>query len=65
MLRSATKIKIKRDLYDQLARVEEIGGYATTEEFIVHVLEREVAGLEEGKDEEEVHKQLRGLGYIE
>ena len=65
MLGSAMKVKIKRDLYERLAQAAEKGGYATTDELIIHVLEREVANLEQSKDEEEVEKQLRGLGYIE
>ena len=43
----------------------EQAGYATTEEFIIHVLEREAAGLEQSSTDEEVAKRLRGLGYIE
>lgn len=65
MFSSKGKIKIDRPLYDRLAEAAERAGYATTEEFIHHVLDREVADMEQVSDEEEVKKQLRGLGYIE
>lgn len=62
---SSVKIKIDKSVYERLTRVAEIAGYASTNEFIAHVLDREVASLEQSKTDEEVEKQLRGLGYIE
>ncbi len=59
------KIKLDRALYERLAEAASRAGYATTEEFINHVLEKAAAGLEEAATDEEVEKQLRGLGYIE
>ncbi len=59
------KIKLDRALYERLAEAASRAGYATTEEFINHVLEKAAAGLEEASTDEEVEKQLRGLGYIE
>lgn len=59
------KIKLDRALYDKLAEAAQAAGYATTDEFIVHVLEKTVADLGGAQDEDEVRKQLRGLGYIE
>jgi hypothetical protein len=45
-------------------------GYSSPDEFVIHVLEREVAailgsGAESDDAEEEVRKRLKGLGYIE
>lgn len=59
------KIKIDKALYDRVAEMAKRAGYATTDEFIVHVLEREVAGLESAGSDEQVEERLRGLGYIE
>jgi hypothetical protein len=59
------KIKLDKLLYDRLSKAARVAGYATTEEFIRHVLEKTVANLEEAASDEEVEKQLRGLGYIE
>jgi len=61
----SSKVKIDKTLYLRLAEVASIGGYSSTEEFITHILEKEVARFEDAEDEQEVAKQLRGLGYIE
>lgn len=62
----APKIKIDRSLYEKLERAAADGGYASTDEFVRHVLER-AADARDGDqaEDEEVEKQLRGLGYIE
>ena len=61
----SSKIKIDKAMYERLTKAALRAGYASTDEFVKHVLEREVANLEEASAEEEVEKQLRGLGYIE
>ena len=61
----SSKIKIDKALYERLARAAERAGYSSVEEFIIHVLEREAARIEEAGTDEEVERQLRGLGYIE
>ena len=59
------KIKITGELLVKSRRFAEIAGYASVEEFIIHVLEKELAKLDEGDDSiEEVEKRLKGLGYI-
>ena len=59
------KIKLDKDLLEKVARAARIAGYSSTEEFVQHVLEREVAKFEEGGDsEEEIKKRMQGLGYI-
>jgi hypothetical protein len=46
-----------------------MAGYSSPEEFVIHVIEKEVAAIlgsgEGSEDEEEVRKRLKGLGYIE
>ena len=65
MFASSAKVKIDRAMYDRLARIAAIGGYSSAQEFILHVLEKEVAKFDRADDDAEVEKQLRGLGYIE
>ena len=65
-----TRIKINDELFDKVTTCAEKADYASAEEFVTHLLEKEVARLlgseEEGRDpEEEVKKRLQGLGYIE
>lgn len=59
------KVAIERALFGRIVTVAAQAGYASPEEFVLHVLEKSVAHLEEAKDEEEVRKRLEGLGYIE
>ena len=65
MFSSDVKVKIAKPLYQRLSEIAQTGGYSSTDEFITHILEKEVAKFADAADEEEVKKQLRGLGYIE
>ncbi|MEE9293390.1 MAG: hypothetical protein V3W34_00285 [Phycisphaerae bacterium] len=61
----SAKIKLEKSLYDRVVRAGERAGYSSTDEFVTHVLEKAVSDLQDASSEEEVEKQLRGLGYIE
>ena len=59
------KIKIDKDLLEKVKKYAEIAGYSSPEEFVQHVLEKEIARFEQGGDsEEEIRKRMQGLGYI-
>lgn len=59
------KLKIDKDLLEKVKKYSSIAGYATPEEFVEHVLEREIAKFEDGgESEEEIRKRMQGLGYI-
>ena len=59
------KLKVDKDLLAKIKKYAAIAGYATPEEFVQHVLEREIARFEEGgADEDEIKKRMQGLGYI-
>ncbi len=59
------KIKLDRDLLARAERVSRAAGYASVEEFVGHVLERELDRLDQGgADEEEIRRRMQGLGYI-
>ena len=59
------KIMIERGLYERAKKFAAQAGYASVDEYVRHMIERDVQHLEEAKDEEEVRKRLQGLGYIE
>ena len=64
------KIKLEGDLLNRCRKQAEQLGYSSVEEFITHVLERELrsmegTGGETTADEEEIANRLKGLGYIE
>ena len=64
MFGGGNKIKLDADLLDRIKRVAEVAGYASHEEFIIHVLEKELAQFEEASSDEEIVEKLKGLGYI-
>jgi len=58
------KIKLDKDLYAKLKKYADLSGYSSPDEFVVHLIERELATLEGADSEEEIKKKLKGLGYI-
>ena len=44
------KIKLDKDLLERAKNCAEIAGYSSVEEFIAHIVEREIAELEETGD---------------
>ncbi len=58
------KITIESELYERLRDCSVIVGYSSVDEFITHVLEKEVALIEEAEDDPDVKERLKGLGYI-
>lgn len=61
----STNIKLKKDLLDRIKRCAEAAGYSSAQEFVEHVLEKELARLEEAESNEEIVRKLKGLGYLE
>ena len=60
------KVKIDSHLYDRAKAAAEAAGYPSIQEFITHIIEKELAQLESTEqDDEKIARQLRGLGYIE
>ena len=59
------KIKIDDNLYDRVKKVAEVAGYSSPEEFMVHIIEKELAKLESADDDKTIEERLRGLGYID
>jgi hypothetical protein len=59
------KIKIEKLLYERVERAAERAGYSSADEFVIHLLEKAAADIEQVTNDDEVEKQLRGLGYIE
>jgi len=64
MLRQPT-VKLKKEIWERVKRCSEAAGYSGPEEFVEHVLERELAKLEDAQSDEEIVKKLKGLGYLE
>lgn len=59
-----SKIKVDKDLLERIKRISEVAGYASSEEFVQHVLEREVALFDDTESDDDITEKLKGLGYI-
>jgi hypothetical protein len=57
-------IKLDKALRARVKRYADLAGYSSVDEFITHVLEKELAKLEGSDSEEDIKKKLKGLGYI-
>ena len=64
MFGSSVKVKIERDLMERIRKVADVAGYATAEEFVVHVLEKEMLHFEDAGSDDDIRDKLKGLGYI-
>ena len=65
MFGGGDKIKLDKELMARIRKCSEIAGYSSSEEFVKHVLEKELAKFEEGgASEDEIRKRMQGLGYI-
>jgi len=58
-------IKLNKDLMARVRKCSEAAGYSSPEEFVQHVLERELAKVEKADSDEEIVKKLKGLGYLD
>lgn len=58
-------IKLKKELMERVGRYAKAAGYSSAQEFVEHILERELAKLEDAQSDQEIMKKLKGLGYID
>jgi len=58
------KIKIEKDLFERAKKCADLAGYSSVDEFITHLIEKELSKLEGAESDEEVKERLKGLGYI-
>lgn len=61
------KIRLDDATLERIRKVSAAGGYSSPEEFVRHVIDRELDALapENGESEEEIRKKMEGLGYME
>ncbi|HMC61523.1 MAG TPA: hypothetical protein VKJ01_20195 [Candidatus Solibacter sp.] len=58
-------MKLKKEMLDRIKKVADAGGYSSPQEFVEHVLERELAKLEGAVSDAEIARKLQGLGYLD
>lgn len=61
------KLKLDNETIERIRKVSEVGGYSSPEEFVIHIIERELDTLDPGssESEEDIRRKMEGLGYIE
>lgn len=58
-------VKLPKSLWERVQKCSQAAGYSSPEEFIEHVLNRELKKLEDAEPDEQIVKKLRGLGYLD
>lgn len=59
------KVKLNKDILERCKKCAEVAGYSSVEEFVEHILEKELKTIEgAGSSDEAITESLRGLGYI-
>lgn len=57
-------VKFDKHLWTKLKRYADLAGYSSVDEFVTHVVEKEVAQIDQADSEDEIRKKLKGLGYL-
>jgi hypothetical protein len=58
-------VKLNNVLWSKVKECAKAGGYSSPEEFVEHVLEKELASFQEADSDEEIARKMKGLGYID
>jgi hypothetical protein len=61
----SSTVKLRKAIWQRVKKCSDAAGYSSPEEFVEHVLEKELAKLEDAESDEEIVKKLQGLGYLE
>lgn len=62
---NSNSIKLSTELWERVQRVSAAAGYSSPQEFVEHVLDRELKKVEDAESDEEIVKKLQGLGYLD
>jgi metal-responsive CopG/Arc/MetJ family transcriptional regulator len=60
-----TSFKFDKNLMERIKKCSELAGYSSPEEFVQHIVEKELARFEDAESDEEIVKKMKGLGYLE
>ena len=62
---ATTKIEIDKALWAQVQEHAASAGYSSPEEFVQHLIEKELAKSAEPDSAESAARKIRGVGYID
>jgi hypothetical protein len=57
-------IRLDKALLARAKRYADLAGYSSVDEFVTHVIEKELARIDASESEGEIRKKLKGLGYF-
>ena len=57
-------VKLDKKLLERVRKYADAAGYSSVEEFITHIVERELQNFDDAQSDEDIKKKLQGLGYI-
>jgi hypothetical protein len=58
-------IKFEKEFWARIERAAAAANYSSPREFVLHVVGKELARLEDAGSNEELIEKLKGLGYLE
>lgn len=58
-------IKLNKALWGKVTKCSEAAGYSSPQEFVEHIVEKELSKIETAASDEEIVKKLQGLGYLD
>ena len=56
---------IHKNLMARVRKCSEAAGYSSPQEFVQHIIERELAKIEDAGSDEDIVKRMKGLGYLD
>jgi hypothetical protein len=59
-----TTLKFDKGLMERIKKCSVLAG-SSPEEFVQHIVEKELTRLEDAESDEEIIKKMKGLGYLE
>jgi metal-responsive CopG/Arc/MetJ family transcriptional regulator len=60
-----TTLKFDKNLMERIKKCSELAGYSSPEEFVQHIVEKELTRFEDAESDDEIVKKMKGLGYLE
>ncbi len=58
-------IEVDKDLWAKVQQHSEAAGYSSPQEFVLHLIEQELAKADQPVSEEEARRKLQGIGYLD
>ena len=56
---------MNKALWAKVKKCSEAAGYSSPQEFVEHIVDKELAKIETAASDEEIVKKLQGLGYLD